>query len=188
MKTIIFNGSPRKTGDTMVLVRELLDYLEGEVLIVNAYESKIRGCIDCRYCWEHPRCAIPDFQELDQKIREADNIVIASPIYFNEITGELLKILSKVQVYWSGRFIRQDQVIEKPKRGGVMLAFAANCQLKYPMHTAEIILRNMRVEEFFPVVTSGNTDNLPARDDEMAKEQARELAKFLNEPNRPQGA
>lgn len=185
MKTIIFNGSPRKNGDTMVLINELMEHLEGEILLVNAYESKIKGCIDCRFCWKNPRCAIPDFQELDQAIRNADNIVIASPIYFSEITGELLKILSKVQVYWSGQFIRHDQVIPKPKKGGVMLAYAGNCNLKYPLHTADILLRNMRVEEIFtPPVTAADTDNVPAQDDKKCLEEIRQLAKFLNEPIR----
>lgn len=184
MKTIIFNGSPRKNGDTMVLIDELRRQLEGEVLLVNAYESKIKGCIDCRFCWKNPRCAIPDFQELDQQIRNADNIVIASPIYFSEITGELLKILSKVQVYWSGRFIRHDQVIPKAKKGGVMLAYAGNCNLKYPLHTADILLRNMRVEEIFPVVTAADTDNVPAKDDRKCLAEIQQLAKFLNEPIR----
>lgn len=182
MKTIIFNGSPRKNGDTMVLVNELMAHLEGEVLLVNAYESKIKGCIDCRYCWTHPRCAIPDFQELDEAIRAADNLVIASPIYFSEITGELLKVLSKVQVYWSGRFIRHDQVIPVPKRGGVILAYAGNCDLKYPLHSANILLRNMRTTEIFQPVTAADTDNVPAKDDEKSLAQVRALARFLNTP------
>lgn len=185
MKTIIFNGSPRKNGDTMVLVNELMKYLEGEVLLVNAYESQIKGCVDCRYCWKNPRCAFPDFQELDQAIRVADNIVIASPIYFSEITGELLKILSKTQVYWSGRFIRHDQVIEKPKKGGVMLAYASNCNLKYPLHTADLLLRNMGVEEIFSPVTAGDTDNIPAQADQASLAQARDLSNFLNQPLKP---
>ena len=185
MKTIIFNGSPRKNGDTVVLIHELMEHLEGEVLVVNAYESQIKGCVDCRFCWKHPRCAFADFQDLDQAIRNADNLVIASPIYFSEITGELLKILSKTQVYWSGRFIRHDQVIVKPKKGGVMLAYAGNCNLKYPLHTADLLLRNMGVEEIFTPVTAGDTDNYPAKEDEASLAQARELAKFLNEPIKP---
>lgn len=185
MKTIIFNGSPRKDGDTVVLIRELMEHLEGEILVVNAYESQIKGCVDCRYCWKHPRCAFADFQELDQEIRNADNLVIASPIYFSEITGELLKILSKTQVYWSGRFIRHDQVIVKPKKGGVMLAYAGNCNLKYPLHTADLLLRNMGVEEIFSPVTAGDTDNNPAKDDTKSLAQARDLARFLNESIKP---
>lgn len=182
MKTIIFNGSPRKNGDTMVLIKELTAHLEGEVHLINAYESKIKGCVDCRYCWKNPMCAFPDFQEVDQMIRSADNIVIASPIYFSEITGDLLKILSKTQVYWSGQFIRHDPVIKKPKKGGVMLAYAGNTNLKYPLHTADLLLHNMGVVEIFLPVTAGDTDNIPAKDDQASLAQARELANFLNQP------
>lgn len=180
MKTIIFNGSPRKNGDTKAMIHYLKQHLQGEVLVVDAYDSAIKGCVDCRYCWTHPRCAFADFQEMDDLIREADNILIASPIYFNEVTGDLLSLLSKAQVYWSAKFLRKEEIILKPKRGGMIFAYAGNCDLKYPEHTCRILLKNMRVEAIHPTVTSNDTDRLPAKSDEKARAQLDELAEFLN--------
>lgn len=42
MKTLIFNGSPRKDGDTVSLINELVDQLNGEYRIVNTYNCKIK--------------------------------------------------------------------------------------------------------------------------------------------------
>lgn len=180
MNTLIFNGSPRPQGDTAAMIGELTRHLVGEVTVINAYEAPIKGCVDCRYCFTHDRCAFKDFLETDNLIREADNIVIASPIFFNEITGELLKILSKVQIYWSAVYLRGEQIIPKPKKGALMLAYAGQCTLKYPEHSARILLKMMRVEEIFPTVVSSDTDRVPARDDEACRQSLAELAAFLN--------
>lgn len=180
MKTLIFNGSPRRQGDTAAMIQMLSAQLKGEVTVINAYETPIRGCVDCRYCFTHDRCAFPDFQETDDQIRAADNILIASPVFFNEITGELLKILSKVQVYWSAVNLRHEQIIPKPKKGGLILAYAGQCVVKYPEHSARILLKMMRVEQMFPTVVSSDTDRIPAKDDPACRQALMELAAFLN--------
>lgn len=101
MKTLIFNGSARKNGDTQSLIEELVRQLEGEILIVDAHDVDVKACMDCRYCWEHSECCVKDdWQEIDAYILGRVNIVIASPVYFCEITGPLLSLLSRLQVYW----------------------------------------------------------------------------------------
>lgn len=98
MKTLIINGSARKNGDTHSMIQELIKQLEGEYFILQAHSCNIHACVDCRYCWEHPQCCVQDgWQELDAYLRECDNVVIASPIYFCEITGPVLSVLSRLQ-------------------------------------------------------------------------------------------
>lgn len=182
MNTVIFNGSPRRNGDTEVMLQEAVKHLMGEILTIRAYDDTIKGCVDCRYCWTHPRCAFPDWLAVDEAIREADNIIVASPVFFGNVTGDLLRAMSKVQVYWSARYLRGEQIIPKPKKGGIILAYAGNCDPKYPVHTLKAYLRNMRVEQFFDPVISADTDRIPAKEDEACLTQARALAQFLNAP------
>ena len=107
MRTLIFNGSARKNGDTQSLIEELTRQLEGEVRIVNAHDCNVRACIDCRRCWEKPECSIQDdWQQIDPYLRSCDNVVIASPVYFCEITGPVLSTLSRLQLYWAARNFR----------------------------------------------------------------------------------
>ena len=107
MKTLIFNGSPRKNGDTSQLLQKFCAGLDGEYRIVRAYDGAIKPCVDCRYCWEHPGCAIKDgMTEIYDWIADCDNVVIASPVYFSELTGPLLSVLSRVQTLFCGRFFR----------------------------------------------------------------------------------
>ncbi len=93
MHTLLLNGSPRKEGGTSSIVRALMERLEGEVTYMEAYRTNVSPCIDCRYCWTHPACAIDDaMQTAYRAIDCADQIVIASPIYFAELTGPLFKL------------------------------------------------------------------------------------------------
>lgn len=122
MKTLIFNGSPRKNGDTMTLINEFTKHLDGEYKIINAYYCNIRPCIDCRYCWKNNGCSQNDkMQEVYKYIQECDNILMASPLYFSELTGQLLAIISRLQTYWCAKFFRNVNPIDKEKKGGIFL-------------------------------------------------------------------
>lgn len=117
MKTLILNGSPRKTGDTVSLITKVTDKLHGEYRIVNTYDCRINPCVDCRYCWENTGCCINDeMQQVYTYIEECNNILIASPIYFSELTGALLNVGSRLQTYFCARFFRKETPIEKLKR------------------------------------------------------------------------
>ena len=116
MKTLIFNGSPRKNGDTESLIKKVTGEIKGEYKIVNAYTANISPCIDCRFCWDNSGCIIRDeMQEVYEYIQECDNIIIASPIYFSELTGKLLDLGSRLQTYFCARFFRKEIQYKSPK-------------------------------------------------------------------------
>ena len=113
MKTLILNGSPRKNGNTISLIRRLTDKLNGDILVVDAYSGDVSPCIDCRYCKDHPGCAIDDgMQKVYRYIESCDSIVIASPIYFNELTGRLLDVVSRAQMYFCASHFRNEKLID----------------------------------------------------------------------------
>ena len=49
MKSLIISESPRKNGDSMTLVNELIKRLDGEVEIIYTYYDNIKPCLDCRF-------------------------------------------------------------------------------------------------------------------------------------------
>lgn len=181
MKTLIFNGSPRKNGNTMALINELLKHLKGEYKQVDAYYCGIRACIDCRYCWKNSGCSIKDgMTEVYDYIQEADNIVVASSINFEELTGQLLSVLSRLQTYYCAQAIRKETPIPKAKRGGVILVGGGDGSVSTAQKTARLALRHMNAKEIAPPVISHNTDRVAAVDDPAAMSGIRELAAFLN--------
>ena len=180
-KTLIFNGSPRKRGDTAALVRALTENLAGEYRVVDCYRADISPCVDCRACRREKRCILEDgMQEIYRYIKTCDSVVIASPIYYAELTGKLLDAASRFQVYYSARAFRNEDPGIKPKRGGVILAGGGDGDPKRPFATAKILLRQLNVREIFPLVCSHETNRLPAGEDGEALAAAGRLAEFLN--------
>lgn len=180
-KTLILNGSPRRDGDTAVLIGRLTEQLKGEVRVVNAYDGSIGPCTDCRYCWEHAGCAIKDgMQAVYRDIETCDNLVIASPIFFSELTGPLLGVASRLQTYYAARRFRKAPIPIKPKRGAVMLCGGGDGSPDKAMDTARCLLKHMKAA-LVGGVYSLHTDRTPSRDDIEALKSVDQLARMLNE-------
>ena len=182
MKTLIFNGSPRKNGDTVSLINKLVKQLNGEYKIVNTYDCKINPCIDCRFCWKNEGCCIDDeMQKIYKYIQECDNILIASPVYFSELTGTLLNVGSRLQTYFCGKFFRKEILIKKPKKGAVIVVGGGDGSVNKPYETACILLRHMNSYDIFPLVYSHNTNSNPAITDVNAIKGINGITEFFNE-------
>lgn len=182
-KTLIVNGSPRRKGDTEALINEVKRYLQGEVIVVNTYEENIKPCIDCRYCFENDSCVIQDdMQKIYEVIGEVDNIILASPLYFSELTGQLLNFASRLQLFFAAKYIRKDKGFKlKQKKGALLVAAGGSTKsLEKVEETAGIILKSMNAE-LIGVAAAMNTDELPAAEDEAALKCSRDIAQKLNE-------
>ena len=181
MKTLIFNGSPRKNGDTAAMIARLRENLEGEIIEINCYRAGISPCVDCRRCMKEPGCAINDaMQNYYPLLQDCDNVVIASPVYYSLPTAPLLAVASRLQTWFCASRFRKDPVKIQPKRGGIILSGGGSGSAEPAIETAKRLLRVMRAREIGPMVLSLNTDQVPAIKDVDAMEKAVELAKFLN--------
>ena len=105
MKTLVITGAARQKGHTNQMVKLFLDTLGGDYDIIDAYRvENVAPCKDCRYCWHKKGCSIKDgMQEIYDKLEAADNIVLASPMYFHSITGKMKALIDRFQVYWAGQ-------------------------------------------------------------------------------------
>lgn len=181
MKTLIFAGSPRRNGDTMALVNEFICHLNGEYLIIDSYNCNIGPCIDCRYCRKNKGCSLNDkMQEVYDYIQQCDNVLIASPLYFSELTGQLLSITSRLQTYFCARFFRKEIPIKKAKKGGVILVGGGDGSVEKAYNTARVLLHHMNVIDIAPVVYSHKTNDIPTCKDVNAMKCSKDLAVFFN--------
>jgi multimeric flavodoxin WrbA len=94
-KVIILLGSPRKNGNSTALAGEVERGAEeagAEVESYNLHEMNIRFCTGCGSCREKTskNCVIDDdMQLLYPRLREADAVVFASPIYWAHVTAQM---------------------------------------------------------------------------------------------------
>jgi multimeric flavodoxin WrbA len=91
MNVLVINGSPRRSGNTSLLLKDLM--MEAEVKGADATyfdlaAMKLRGCQGCMHCKREEGCAIDDDMSLVYpRIREADVVILGTPIYFGAETG-----------------------------------------------------------------------------------------------------
>lgn len=105
MKILAINGSPRKGGNTELLIREVFKTLEAHGIETEMYQlggKQIHGCTGCMKCRElaDGKCHIKNeaIQECIEKMKEADGIILGSPVYFSDLTPEM-KALMDVSGY-----------------------------------------------------------------------------------------
>ena len=102
MKVIAFNGSARKDGNTAIMARWVFEELEKEGIETELYQMKgkqINGCIACYKCFENQnqRCAVKkdDVNECIEKMLAADAIILASPVYFSDVTAQIKALIDR---------------------------------------------------------------------------------------------
>ena len=105
MKVLGINGSHRK-GSTYLLLEEAMKELEGfETEIINLSDYEISYCKVCNACKKNGGvCVVKDgYEEIAKKMKEADAIIVGSPVYFGSITGMLKSLFDRsrtLRVNW----------------------------------------------------------------------------------------
>ena len=100
MKVIILNGSPKAHGNTATALHEVERTLQQqgtETEWIHVGYLQIHGCIACNKCWTTGVCTFGDIvNEISEKMREADGLLIGSPVYFASPNGTLLSLLDRL--------------------------------------------------------------------------------------------
>ena len=95
MRILVLNGSPRPKGSTKQMVdafREGAESAGHKVDVIDVCRKKIAGCLACEYCHTKGNGVCvqkDDMQEVYSLLGEADMLVIASPIYYHGVSGQL---------------------------------------------------------------------------------------------------
>lgn len=100
MKVVGFVGSPRRDGNTDVLVQQVLDGASENGADVKKYyinEMDFSGCQGCGHCKSHDSCKLEDDMTMMlDEIVESDGIVFGSPIYFGQFTGQARSFIDRL--------------------------------------------------------------------------------------------
>ncbi|UCH89269.1 MAG: flavodoxin family protein [Thermoplasmata archaeon] len=124
MKVVAINGSARKDGNTAILINYVFDELQKENIeteLVQFAGKNIEGCRACRVCFENKdrHCVNNNdiVNECIDKMLEADGMVIGSPVYFSDVTGNLKSFLER-----AGYVSRANGDMFKRKVGAAVVA------------------------------------------------------------------
>lgn len=179
-RTLILNGSPRPNGNTAALIAQLRSHLQGEVVELSAFRSKIAPCVDCRGCWNTAKCVVRDEMQTIYD-DDFDNFVIASPVYFGTLPGSVLSIMSRLQPWHAATYFLNQPLILRPKKAAAILTAGGKGNQANANHHLRAFFRMVNAHGFEAhTVCSANTDTVPACDDKEALQAVEDLAAWLN--------
>jgi len=131
MKVLGLFGSPRRGGNTEILLEEALKGAEREgAEIERLYLSdlKITPCTECHGCESTGDCVILDeMQKIYPKLLEADIIILASPIFFYGVTAWAKGLIDRSQAIWAKKYLVNDPSMGKrgKRRKGFFISVGA---------------------------------------------------------------
>lgn len=102
MKVVALNGSPKSNGNTYEAIKAVANELEKEnieVEIIHVGNKMVRGCLACNGCArnKNEKCVMEndEVNEWIQKMKDADGIILGSPVYYSAIAGTMKSFLDR---------------------------------------------------------------------------------------------
>ena len=107
MKTLVLIGSSRKQGATateaLAQAREL-DPTGQDTIVHFVHEMKVACCCGCEFCRKEPACSQKDdMAGLIQEMLDSEAVIIASPVYFGALSGQLKTVCDRLYPVYRGR-------------------------------------------------------------------------------------
>lgn len=100
-KIVVLVGSARKDGNTQFLANAFVRGAQehDEVTMIFAAKVKVNGCIGCNACYsDENHCCVQkdDMEQIYAQLKDADAIVIATPVYFYNVSSQLKCIIDRL--------------------------------------------------------------------------------------------
>lgn len=129
MNVAAFLGSPRKNGNTELLLRETIKGIESSgvpVQIFNLNLMNISPCRDCDECAQTGICTIDDeMAQIYEAIRNADRIILASPVFFYGVSAQTKIMIDRCQAFWCEKYLLKKPIPQRKfGRKGLLLLVA----------------------------------------------------------------
>lgn len=136
MRVILINGSPHERGCTYTALAEVARGLRDhgvDAEIIHIGRNDIPGCRGCFACRKLGKCVIDDdVNKLAEKLKEADGMIIGSPVYFSSPNGSLISLLDRLYAaHGNSLMYKPCGCIVSARRAGTTAALEA--LHKYPM-------------------------------------------------------
>jgi len=142
VKVVGIVGSARRGGNTEILTQMALDKIQKEGIeteLIRLAEKKILPCDGCRDCKETGKCHIKDdFASVFAKMKEADGIILATPVYYGAATPQIVSLISRF-------YATRDKPLKRKVGGPIVVARRAGhnftlAQLMFFFMISEMII------------------------------------------------
>ncbi len=125
-------GSPRKNGNTDIILKAFMDKADragATTHTIQVAKAGVAACKGCGYCETHGTCVITDdpmATEIFGLLRQADLVVAASPVYFYGVSAQIKGLIDRCQTFWSRKYVYKLKDPLASTRQGILLSMAAS--------------------------------------------------------------
>lgn len=116
MKVLAVVATPRKQGNSRILVERFLSYAPeiSSVFLFDAYKEAVSPCRGCNACFNGGKCVVKDsMQRWYPLIEEVDALVVSHPVYFYGPPAPLKAFIDRCQPFWFRRFVKGENLKTK---------------------------------------------------------------------------
>lgn len=143
MKALCLYGSPKKGGNTDILLDELCEGIEeggGKIEKVYLRRLLIYPCDSCSLCYKEGKCHIRDDMDfLHAKFFESDLICLGAPVYFLSLPSIVKTMIERCEIYWVKKNFFRESL--KNKKGKGILILLSGSKDKNASYCSEKIAR-----------------------------------------------
>ena len=129
MKILAFQGSPRLGGNTDLLLEAFLEGAReagAEAEKINLYRLNFKPCLECGECDQTGECVIPDdLKDVYPRMDAADVLVVASPIFFYNVTAYTQALIERSQARWVAKYVLKKALPPGQEKRGIFLSLGA---------------------------------------------------------------
>jgi len=147
VKILAFAGSPRRKGNTDLLLEELLKGAQSkgaDVETIILQNIKISPCAHCDSCLKEGKCRFQDdMQAIYGKMAEADVIVMASPVQFAGITAPMKAMIDRCQCLWSRKYVLKIPPLSPAKKRKGFFISVAGTRIKNMFDPSLMIIKTL---------------------------------------------
>jgi len=139
------NGSPRIGGNIDILINKALNGAREkgartEKIILN--KLRFSPCQECENTRDDGVCIIEDdMQIIYKKVKEADVIIIASPIFFGSLSAQMKMMIDRFQCVWKAKYIFKKDLYKRKRIGGFICVQASKKRNFF--NNAKTIVKNL---------------------------------------------
>lgn len=155
MKTVAFLGSPRKDGNSEILLREAVRGVEASGNSVKVFRlnlMNLKPCQNCGGCDETGVCILDDDMiQIYEAIRSSDRFIVASPIFFFGLSAQTKIMVDRCQSFWCEKYLLKKPIPESSfgRKGLLVLVGGMKKEIgvKSSEATAKAFFRTISVPE-----------------------------------------
>ena len=115
MKVTALVGSPRKKGNTDLLIDKILEGANqagSSTRKIYLYEQTILPCADCKRCLKELKCPENDaMQKIYKEIDKSDVIIFGTPLYWNSMSAKMKLLVDRFRPYTVNNKLKEKKAV-----------------------------------------------------------------------------